>query len=170
MGKIIKKLVFAGLIAILCAIPAFSAADNILYAPETIQEHSQWCWAGSSQSVLEHYGTYVKQCDMVNWAFGSSSCCGNTEFEWSDTSCNYWNYMFGDSPKGVSGGSLQGILTHWGVSSNALYTYLSKTTCVSEIDAGRPFVMRFGWYGGGGHFLVGYGYDQSGDYLDYMDP
>jgi PKD repeat protein len=30
--------------------------------------------------------------------------------------------------------------------------------------------MRFGWTTGGGHFLVGYGYDQNGAYLDYMDP
>jgi len=161
---VIKRLALSGVFAVLLAFPIISAADDVLYLPESIQEHSQWCWAGSSQAVLQHYGAYVEQCEIVNWAFGSSSCCGNTDFYWTDTSCNNWNYMYGVT------GSLQDILTHWGVNSSSMATYLSKSSCVSEIDAGRPFVMRFGWTSGGGHFLVGYGYVQSGDYLDYMDP
>jgi hypothetical protein len=69
---------------------------------------------------------------------------------------------------GTSGG-LQAILSHWGVNSNARAYALTFPTCVAEIEAGRPFVMRFGWASGGGHFLVNYGYDETG-YLDYMDP
>jgi hypothetical protein len=160
----IKNLVISGFIAIVMALPAVALADDVLYTPETIQEHSQWCWAGSSQAVLDHYGTYVEQCEIANWAWGRTDCCGNTDFYWDNTDCNNWNYMFGTS------GSLQSILTNWGVNSNAIYTYLDQSVAVSEIDAGRPFVMRFGWTSGGGHFLVGYGYYQSGDYLDYMDP
>ncbi len=30
--------------------------------------------------------------------------------------------------------------------------------------------MRFGWTSGGGHFLDGFGYDNDGQYLHYMDP
>jgi hypothetical protein len=152
------------------SMPGLASADSVLYIPERIQEHSQWCWAGSSQAVLEHYGTRVEQCVIANYAWGRSDCCGNTDFDWANTDCNYWNYMWGDSANGTPNGGLQGILTHWGVNSTVVGTYLSKSVSVAEIDAGRPFVFRFGWYYGGGHFLVGYGYDQSGDYLDYMDP
>jgi hypothetical protein len=43
----------------------------------------------------------------------------------------------------------------------------------AEIDAGRPVGARIGWSGGGGHFLVIYGYSRllfSEDYLDVDDP
>ena len=30
--------------------------------------------------------------------------------------------------------------------------------------------MRFGWTSGGGHFLDGFGHDNNGQYLHYMDP
>jgi hypothetical protein len=159
-----RRLFIACLCAALLALPALSSADEVLYAPESIQEHSQWCWAGSSQAVLQHFGTYVEQCEIANWAWGRTDCCGNTDFDWDNTDCNYWNYMYGTS------GSLQGILSNWGVGSDARAYALDQAVAVSEIDAGRPFVMRFGWTSGGGHFLAGYGYDQSGTYLDYMDP
>jgi hypothetical protein len=138
-------------------------ADTTIAVPNTPQEHSQWCWAGTSDAVLAYYEHVVGQGAIANWAWGRSDCDGNTEFDWNNT-CNRPNDMYGTS------GSLQGILSHWGVTSNARAYALSQTTCVDEINAGRPFVMRFGWTKGGGHFLDGYGYDQDGIYLDYMDP
>lgn len=65
-------------------------------------------------------------------------------------------------------GSLRAILEHWGVNSDIVYAHLDQTTAISELDAGRPFVMRFGWTSGGGHFLNGRGI--SGNNLYYMDP
>jgi hypothetical protein len=152
-----------GLFSIIFGFTQTGMGDVLLEVPERIQEHSQWCWAGTSQAVLEYYGPVVNQCDIANWAWSRSDCCGNSTFNWSHA-CNQPNYMYGTS------GSLQGILAHWGVNSNASATYLSKPTVVSQLDAGRPFVMRFGWTSGGGHFLDGYGYVQNGDFLDYMDP
>jgi hypothetical protein len=42
----------------------------------------------------------------------------------------------------------------------------------TEIDAGRPVGARIGWSGGGGHFMVIYGYSRilTTEYLDIDDP
>jgi len=143
-------------------------ADTTLPAfPEMFQEHGNWCWAGTSEAVIEYYGTSVTQCAIANWSWGRSDCCGNTDLYWSHP-CNQPQWNYGRS------GSSQDILQNWGVNSNGLATYLLWPTAVSEINAGRPFVMRFAWIPEGGHALDGYGYDdQTGtanDYLLYMDP
>ncbi len=142
--------------------PGADSANMVLNVPEIVQEHSDWCWAASSSSVLEYYGTGVVQCDIANWALQKNDCCGNTTFAWS-YSCNKQNYMYGFP------GSVQEILSHWDVSSSGT-TALSQTASVSEINAGRPFVIRFERTSGLGHFLVGYGYEQDGQYIWYMDP
>jgi hypothetical protein len=148
-------------------ISQISAAEDVLLGvPETAQEHSQWCWAGSSKAVLDYYGSSVKQCDIANWAWGKNDCCSSAAFKWS-SECNQPNNMF---PTSDFHGSLQDILDHWGVASTLLYTSLPQPDFIAQIDSGRPFVMRFGWTGGGGHFLDGYGYHESGMYMDYMDP
>ncbi|MCM2356851.1 MAG: PKD domain-containing protein [Geobacteraceae bacterium] len=170
MKKFIMPIYLSALLG-LVHVPSVFSIDIHLSVPEKIQEHDQWCWAGSSQAMLEYYGTVVAQCDIANWAWGRSDCCGNGIFYWANTSCNWWNYMWGpNNDHDVPGGSLQGILTHWGVNTNALASALSQTTCVAEINSGRPFLMRFGWPSGGGHFLVGDGYELDGQNLWYMDP
>lgn len=142
-----------------------AAADFLLEVPERIQGHSQWCWVGSSKAVLDYYGTDtgVSQCSIANWAWGRTDCCASEPFDVYSV-CNQPNYMYGAT------GSLQDILSHWGVASNSMQTHLSQSGFVSQIASGKPFVMRFGWTGGGGHFLDGYGYHQDGNYMDYMDP
>jgi hypothetical protein len=140
------------------------SAEVLVNVPETFQEHNQWCWDATSKATLDYYGSVVDQCVIANWAWGRADCCENTNFSWSHP-CNQPNYMYGTS------GSLQGILQHWGVNNNSIAAYLPMATVVSELNTARPFVMRFGWTSGGGHFLVGRGYDQGGgDYLNYMDP
>ena len=156
---ILRLFLLIGLLLLTLASTSF--ADRVLSFPERFQEHSEWCWAGSSEAILKYYGHGPDQCDEANFAWGRSDCCGNFTFEW-DHACNQPNYMYG------TGGSLQAILTNWGVNSNAVASSLSQNTARSEIDAKRPFVMRFGWTGGGGHFLDPYG--MSGNYLYYMDP
>jgi hypothetical protein len=148
-------------------------SDAMLGFNQKAQEHSEWCWAGSSQSVLEYYGAILDQCTIANFASGKTTCCTPSGFSDHDGDLNYCNCpnnMWGSSAWGVSNGSSQGVLAHWGVNSNVVYSYLSQTTVVNEINAGRPFLMRFGWYGGGGHALDGFGYDNDGQYLHYMDP
>jgi hypothetical protein len=139
-------------------------ADVTINVPLATQEHSQWCWDASAKMILDYYGSVQTQCVIANWAWGKTTCCGNTTFDWTD-SCNSPNAIC----QGSSGSSSQSVLSHWGVNSNCVGV-LSQTTFVNEISNCRPFEMRFGWTAGGGHALVGYGYDQSGAYMDYMDP
>lgn len=142
---------------------AVYAGDTTLSVPVVAQEHSQWCWVGSSSAVMQYYGRTLSQCQIANWAWSRTDCCGNTTFSWNHA-CNQPNYLWG------TGGSLQGILTHWNVTTIIIETYISKSTVVSTIDGGKPFVINWSWNAGGGHYVVGYGYGQNGDYVDYMDP
>src|SRR5699024_2109725 len=132
---------------------------------QVTQEHSNWCWAASSVDILRWYGMNPSQCGVVNWALGRNDACGNNVFNWSSP-VNSPNAMYGQS------GSIQDILGAWGVGNQGYASHLSWNAIVSDVNADRPFVIRFGWYGGGGHFLVGYGYyDLEGTAMvGYMNP
>ena len=66
-------------------------------------------------------------------------------------------------------GSVQDILGHFGnISTNNSSTYLTTQQIQDQISADHPFLFRWGWTGGGGHFLVGRGIYDS--YIYYMDP
>lgn len=129
------------------------------------QQHSNWCWAASAVDVLNWYGSNPSQCSVVNWALGRSDACGSSVFYWNSYA-NSTNALYGQA------GSVQAILTSSNVGNSAYSSALGWSTIVSDVNAGRPFVMRFGWYGGGGHIMVGYGYnDTSGTkYVGYMNP
>jgi hypothetical protein len=129
------------------------------------QEHSNWCWAGSSVSVLNWYSARPSQCSVANWALGINYACGNSYFNWNSYA-NQANGMYG------GGGTIQGILYHWGVNSYGNSYALNWSAVVTEVNNNRPFVMRYGWTGGGGHFIVGSGYnDTSGTRrIAYMNP
>jgi hypothetical protein len=140
-------------------------SDVTLSVPERFQEYSNWCWAGSSQAILYYNGQYPSQCEIANYAWKTSRCCSVTGSFYSKIKgCNKANYLYGTS------GSIEGILGNWGVDSTGMEEVLTWTESVQELDNGYPFVMRFGWSSGGGHFLVTYGYISSGSYLKYMDP
>jgi hypothetical protein len=55
-----------------------------------------------------------------------------------------------------------------GVTNYGTSNVLTKVTIDDELSNGRPFVIRWGWYTGGGHFVVGYG--KSGNTIYYMNP
>jgi len=161
-----KRILLAALVLLL--FPSTGFADGVLSVPETFQEHREWCWAGSSKAVLDYYssastncGAVVTQCTIANWAWSRSDCCGNSDFNWNHT-CNQSNAMYGTS------GSLEAILVNWSVPTTHQASVLAQSEVRTEIDGARPFVMRFGWTSGGGHFLVGRGI--QGSNLYYMDP
>ncbi len=162
---IVLTLVFA-----CSSVPAL--ADGVLSVKETFQEQDQWCWAGTSCCVLDYYGTTLAQCVIADYArtritwrdFGNVDCCVQPSGR-----CNYWNYSWG------ADGSIEDILQHWGVSdatfgsgSSGEPDPLSLDTVRTEIAAKRPFIFRWGWDGGGGHFLVGHGLVGTTFYL--MNP
>jgi len=138
---------------------------QVLNVQQVIQEHDQWCWAAVSKCIINYYGYSVSQCQVAEYTrlnatwhdFGSYNCCTNPNM-----GCNYWNYNYGAT------GSIENILEHWNIQNygvaNALLTY----EIFQEISAHHPFLIRWGWTSGGGHFVVGHGL--SGNTLYYMNP
>ncbi len=151
--------------SMLLALPAAFAQSRVLSVQLNTQEHSQWCWSASSKAILNYYSKTPSQCQIVNWAFGLNYACGNTTFNWNSYA-NQPNSMYG------SNGSVQNILKAWGVANGAYSVASSWSSVVSDINANRPFVMRYGWSNGGGHILVGRGYQTYNgvNYVYIMDP
>ncbi len=154
-------------IAFITALSASSAQAQILDIPVNIQEQDQWCWAGVSKSVLNYYGHTVSQCEIAEYnrtvatwrSFGTQNCCTVPNGD-----CNYWNYNWGTS------GSIQDILVHFkNIQNKGNGAALSLTEIKTELSNLRPFVIRWGWTAGGGHFLVGHGLTTDNT-LYYMNP
>lgn len=140
-------------------------SSQVLSTPEVIQEQNQWCWSGVSKSILDYYGYHPSQCEIAEYArsvitwsnFGSVNCCINPNL-----GCNYWNYNWGYP------GSIQDILVHFGNIQNSGTGVISLAQIATQINAGRPIVVRWGWNSGGGHFVVGHGI--NGNNVYYMNP
>lgn len=163
MNANLKKLL-AGL-GLSLLMPLAFAQYRALNVPQTIQEHSQWCWSASSKAIISYYKTPPSQCSIVNWAFGINYACGNSTFNWNSYA-NQPNALYG------TGGSAQGVLSNWGIGTNA-YAYASSwNSVVSDINYSKPFMIRFGWTSGGGHIMVGTGYEvwNGSNYVLYMNP
>lgn len=152
--------------SLLAAMPLAMAKLRQLDVTETIQEHSQWCWSATSRAVMLYYGTNYSQCYITNWAFGINYACGNNTFEWN-SNANQPNYLYGTS------GSVQSILLKLGGISNTAYKKASSWSNVTwDINNNRPFVMRYGWTSGGGHIMVGDGWETYNNtkYVHIMNP
>jgi hypothetical protein len=152
------------LVALVMSLPLGLTAQ-MLNVPTTIQEQDQWCWAGTSSAVLKYYGTNLAQCTIADYArtvatwhdFGTVNCCVNGSGQ-----CNYWNYAWGTA------GSIQDIFAHWGISSYGLGAAYTIAQTQTDLNAGIPFIIRWGWSTGGGHFVVGNGLRDSTLY--FMNP
>jgi len=154
-----------------CLFPLLYADGVLPNFPLAVQEQDQWCWAGASWMILHFYSpaSQIEQCQIAEYArntstsidFGDTACCVDPS-----QGCNYWNYLFGET------GSIESILAN-AEAGNAVANYgysgvMSKAEIAADIALYRPFVIRWGWAGGGGHFVVGYGI--QGDNLYYADP
>ena len=138
---------------------------QILPVKVCTQEQREWCWAAVSQCILDYYGVNVEQCEIAEYTrtvatwhdFGTTPCCSNP-----GGPCNYWNYNWGQT------GSIQDILVHFGQLNNTgVGSALSFSQVVQQFALNRPFIIRWAWVSGGGHFLVGHGL--NGETLYYMD-
>ena len=139
---------------------------QVLNVSEVFQEQDQWCWSGSSACILDYFCATTPQCSIAEYTrevatwhdFGSTDCCVNPNL-----GCNYWNYNWGYA------GSIQDILNHFaGIDNPGSSTYLSTSEIQTRIQGNRPFIFRWGWTTGGGHFLVGHGLVNTDMY--YMNP
>ena len=143
---------------------------QVLSVPEIYQEQDNWCWAGVSKCVLDYCGFFTQQCEIAEYTrsvslddFGLVDCCIDPS-----QGCNQGNYNYGAS------GSIEDILVNFGgVYTSNLPYLINEVQWQTEISNNRPFIIRYGWNGGGGHFVVGYGVTGSDpSSLDYftMDP
>ncbi|WP_223067805.1 C39 family peptidase [Paenibacillus caui] len=124
-------------------------AGNIANYPAEKQEQTYWCWAASSVSILSYYGQSVSQCSFVK-ATKLTTTCDN---------------------ESATVREAQTGLAWYSIHTQYYDGSLSWTSLKSQIDATYPIYVSWGWTdGSGGHAVVIYGYSESGQYVNYMDP
>lgn len=158
----------AAALAVVCLLAAplvAHATPEVLGIPSVTQTYPEWCWAASSMCILNYHGQSLSQCQIVEWArkqnpdeLGDYDCCGIIGLFTCDKAYYLW---------GVPG-SVEEIMHHWGLGAVVHASPLSLMAVQAEIDADRPFAIRWGWANGGGHIIVGHGVDGSTVY--YMNP
>ncbi|HEY3447016.1 MAG TPA: C39 family peptidase [Myxococcales bacterium] len=158
---------FAAILA--AGAPALAlAAPVLLQVTQVEQEHTLWCWAGTSRTVLLHFGVDQPQCALAEYArthttasdvnLGTVDCC----VDWQQ-GCNNWNYFW------FFGGSIADILDHYaGLQNLTFERALSLAEIQQSLDVGRLVLVRWVWSNGSGHFLLIHGYEGTATY--YMDP
>jgi hypothetical protein len=122
-----------------------------------MQTESNWCWAATATSVSHFYWWWSTwtQCRVANGELAHSDCCNSPV----PSACNVPWY-------------LDKALTRTNNFVSIMGGQASFQQVKSEIDAGRPVGARIGWNGGGGHFMVIYGYSRilNFEYFDIDDP
>ncbi|HPF36275.1 MAG TPA: FG-GAP-like repeat-containing protein [Candidatus Krumholzibacteria bacterium] len=151
-----SRSILSALFAVIVIAGAADAAVCELDVPVCGQENSEWCWAGCSQAILAFYGFDVTQEQIA--AYGTLGV-------------NTWNWLYGsdESPRRYG---IDAILDHFaGIPTSPWPVPMPFSTCLSEMCAQSPYVIRWGWTTGGGHFLVGWGAsDAGGQIISYMNP
>jgi Papain-like cysteine protease AvrRpt2 len=131
------------------------ASKQLAFDMQT-QTQSNWCWAATATSVSHFYwflSTWT-QCLVANGELGRSDCCNSSV----PSACNVPWYLDRVLTRTNNFVSITGPVTFQQVRD--------------EIDAGRLVGARIGWSGGGGHFMVIYGYSLvvGTEYFDIDDP
>jgi hypothetical protein len=117
------------------------------------QEQDEWCWAGVSQSLLAYHGLTVSQTAIAEYGTGG---------------VNTWNWLYGASSAPTRRG-IDHILSNFGgLATQNQASVLSAAAAQAEVSAYRPFVLRWGWDSGGGHFVIAKG--MSNGLMHLMDP
>ncbi|WP_406217193.1 papain-like cysteine protease family protein [Streptomyces decoyicus] len=127
-------------------------AANRLGVSMQAQEQTNWCWAGSGNTIAAWYGRNYSQTQFCNAAFQrqQGTACPNDQ---------------------ATLGNVQNAFAWMGLNSGSYVSgWLSYDTVRSEIDANRPLETRIQWSSGGGHMHVIYGYDTDRHWVYWGDP
>jgi hypothetical protein len=147
-----RRAVLAGILFLLFSIPGLGQATT-LDVQQCYQEQTQWCWAGSSQAILRYYSVNKTQTEIAQYGAEGQ---------------NIWNWLFGSSTNPTRRG-IDMILNYFGrLATTQMSRCLTQEESQTFILAGKPFVVRWGWDSGGGHFVVGKG--MTGSTMQLMDP
>ncbi|GAA3171987.1 MULTISPECIES: papain-like cysteine protease family protein [Streptomyces] len=128
------------------------ATANSLDIAMQAQENSNWCWAGSGNTIAAWYGRTYTQNQFCNAAFGrpQNTACPNDQ---------------------ATLGNVQNAFAWMGLNPGSYVSgYLAYDTVRGEIDARRPVETRIQWASGGGHMHVLYGYDADRGWVRWGDP
>jgi len=121
------------------------------------QQQTEWCWAAVTSSVDQFFSAAStwSQCTLANDQLQQTSCCTNG----SIAQCNCPWYLE------RSLGRVNRLRAY--IQAAAPFTGVQQ-----EINQGDPVCARIGWAGGGGHFVVIFGYDDSTptNYVVVADP
>jgi len=155
------------------------AIATMLPVPQTTQQQSMWCWAGSFESVFEWLGGAVNQCDLANQlrvanGWGNDQCCNYAVLTLPDQGsiCNQGNFIF---PGGITPSNwsmtVQDMFRTRNVVTTAFERSFSATESRNEVAAGRPHIMRWEWLDQndqvtGAHALVLRGEDTLASWFD----
>lgn len=131
--------------------PPNPSTDRRLFVPNILQEKSNWCWAGTSVSILNYFGKTPRQEQFVKYVKGDLYNNPATSRE----------IQYGLSGYGVRSAISPGAKSYGWVKN--------------QINNNQPMIALIKWKSGAdiGHFLVldGYYTGTNGiDYMTYMDP
>lgn len=113
------------------------------------QEQSRWCWAASAVMIGKYKtNSTVSQVQAVKYVKGSPINEGGTDAE-----------------------VIEAIRFVSNNTKNAIRTNpLTLTNLINKIDIGRPFGIHIAWDNGGGHMIVGAGYNVETKSIYAIDP
>ncbi|MFD8546138.1 papain-like cysteine protease family protein [Streptomyces sp. NPDC059649] len=134
------------------ATPARPLTANRLDISMQAQEKTNWCWAGSGNTIASWYGRNYSQNQFCNAAFDrqQGTTCPNNQ---------------------ATLGNVQNAFDWMGINSGSYVTgWLRYSTVQNEINANRPIETRIQWSSGGGHMHVVYGYDTDRNWIYWGDP
>lgn len=136
-----------------------------LNVPHILQENEYWCWAASTNSVIDYYGVYdLELCEVVETArelnpdyFGEDDCC-------YPDNCLQGNFFDDDTD-----GSICGLLHYYDINNNCLGRVLTFNEVKTEINSGRPFIIRWE-FSEFAHAITITGYDEPSAKINIIDP
>ena len=130
-------LAFATMLAEWCK-PTEIGSQQVILRP---QETNLWCWAASSQMIMEFLGVSVDQCDEANKRFGHTDCCNHP----TPNDCVNGGWPEFDK-YGFTFDRTSKTALSWEQVKNQIYC------------AKKPFAFSWHHNKGGGHMMVVIGY------------
>lgn len=144
------KCILILVLVITCCTQFLSAGYKYLAVPRYAQQTNCWCWAAGGEMIMKFLGRIVPQCIQANNRFGVTNCC-----------CCF------TQSKCVRGGWPEYTKYGFTYSSTAWGTALTWSQLKAQINNNKPVGFAWGWWYGGGHYMVARGYI---DYTQYGYP
>jgi hypothetical protein len=136
--------------------PCTPPPSRHLAVPLEGQETGKWCWAASTQMVLDYFGRRVEQGRMANDEFDRTDCLDDPV----PVDCIHGAFLRVERYGYLSNTTVNGTALPWDELTRQL-------GCL-----GKPVAFSWQWIGGGGHEMVATGYHSARgrQFVEYNDP